>query len=91
MVGTDRSRGVRGTVERRRLHVGVLTDGAHARVFAIQHASQGLTVDANSHEIAGVKGAVDETLDAHAREIGPARRLRRLQAVLIHDVDDVVL
>ena len=28
MVGTDRSRGVRGMVQRRRLRVGVLTDGA---------------------------------------------------------------
>jgi hypothetical protein len=70
---------------------GVVTDGAHAGVFSVEHASESLPVDADSHEVTRVKGAIDETFNLHASQIRVAWRLRRLQTVLVQDVDDVVL
>ena len=70
---------------------GVVADGAHAGVFSVEHASKSLSIDADSHEVTGVKGAIDETFNLHTSQIRVARRLRRLQTVLVHDVDDVVL
>ena len=70
---------------------GVLADLAHARVLAVEHPAQRLAVDAHRHEVSRVESAVDETFDFHAGQIGASRRIGRLQAVLIHDVDDVVL